>query len=187
MNVPASFPPTPPPAATPPAPPRLLDQLRLCARQRGQSELAVADLASWCRRFILFHGKRHPRELGLPEVGQFLESIAQTDKDPVRSLAAGRAALEFLYREVLHLDLGEFPLPRPPRLLDQARQVLRVRHYAQSTEECYVKWATRFIRFHRLRHPRRSVRPVALCPPGKKHQIPPGDGSARRPGTPLGG
>jgi integron integrase len=44
--------------------------------------------------------------------------------------------------------------PAAPRLLDQLRQVLRVRHYALRTEECYVKWTTRFIRFHQLRHPR---------------------------------
>src|SRR5262249_9176180 len=62
--------------------------------------------------------------------------------------------LDFLYRTVLHLDLGELPRPRPPRLLDQARQVLRVRPYARSTEECYVQWMTRFIRFHGKRHPR---------------------------------
>jgi integron integrase len=114
----------------------------------------VAAFADWNRRFILFHGKRHPRDMGLPEVGQFLDSVARTEKDPVPAVAAGRDALEFLYREVLHLDLGELPWPQPPRLLDQLRQVLRVRHYAQTTEECYVQWARRFILFHDKRHPR---------------------------------
>jgi integron integrase len=146
--------PQPGPQASPPGPPRLLDQLCQAARQRGHPEPTVIAFADWNRRFVLFHGKRHPRELGLPEIGQFLESIAQTDKDPVRALAASRDALDFLYREVLHLDLGELPLPRPPRLLDQVRQVLRVRHYARSTEECYVQWITRFIRFQNKRHPR---------------------------------
>jgi integron integrase len=142
------------PPASPPPPPRLLDQLRQAARQRGHPEPTVAAFAAWTSRFILFHGKRHPRELGLPEIGQFLESIAQTDKDPVRVLAAGRDALAFLYRDVLHLDLGELPLPRPPRLLDQARQILRVRHYALRTEECYLQWMRRFILFQNKRHPR---------------------------------
>src|SRR6266516_4199093 len=71
-----------------PALPRLLDLLRLVARQRGHGEPTVSAFADWCRRFILFHGKRHPQELGLPEVGQFLESVAQTDKDPVRGQKA---------------------------------------------------------------------------------------------------
>src|SRR5262249_21659585 len=104
--------------------------------------------------FILFHQMRHPRDLGLGEIGQFLQSVARTAKDPLRDIATSRAALEFLYREVLHLDPGEFPWPRPPRLLDQVHQILRVRHYALSTEVCYVQWITRFILFHHKRHPR---------------------------------
>src|SRR5262249_30111282 len=113
--------PTAPPA--PPTQPRLLEQLCQVARQRGHPEPTVAAFTDWSRRFILFHGKRHPRELGLPEIGQFLQSLAQTEQDPVRALATSRDALDFLYRSVLHIDLGELPLPRPPRLLDQVRQV----------------------------------------------------------------
>jgi site-specific recombinase XerD len=39
-------------------------------------------------------------------------------------------------------------------VLDQVRQVLRLRHYSPRTEESYVNWARRFFRFHQLRHPR---------------------------------
>jgi integron integrase len=135
-------------------PPRLLDQVRSAARQHGYTAEVVSTISDWCERFIRFHGKRHPRELDIGAAGQFLESVAQTAKDPVRSLAASRAALEFLYQQVVHIDLGELPLPRLPRLLDQVRQVLRVRHYSLRTEECYVQWIVRFIRFHNKRHPR---------------------------------
>ena len=135
-------------------PPRLLDQVRSTARQHGHTEEVASAITDWCERFIRFHGKRHPRELDISAAGQFLESVAQTEKDPVRSLAASRAALEFLYHQVLHIDLGELPLPRPPRLLDQVRHVLRLRHYSLRTEECYVQWIVRFIRFHNQRHPR---------------------------------
>ena len=96
----------------------------------------------------MFDGKRHPRELGLAAVGQFLEFVARTETGPVPAVAESREALDFLYREVLHLDLGELPWPRPPRLLDQVRQVLRARYYAVSTEGCYVQWIRRFILFH---------------------------------------
>src|SRR6185503_15621672 len=41
-----------------------------------------------------------------------------------------------------------------PKLLDQLRAVLRRNHYSRRTEESYVYWVTRFIRFHQLRHPR---------------------------------
>ncbi len=118
------------------SPTALVDQLRQSARLRGHDEPTVAAFADWVRRFILFNAKRHPRALGLTEVGQFLQFVARTETDPVAALALGQTALDFLYREVLHLDLGELPLPRPPKLLDQVRQVLRVRHYALSTEEC---------------------------------------------------
>jgi integrase len=148
----AAISPAIPPAA--PAAPRLLDQVRMVARERGHPAAAATAMAQWTRRFILFHGKRHPREMGVAEVRQFLQALAQTEKDAVRVLAASRDALDFLYREVLHVDVGELPLPRPPRLLDQVRQVLRVGHYSIRTEECYVKWMVRFIRFHQLRHPR---------------------------------
>ena len=49
-----------------------------------------------------------------------------------------RAALTLLYAAVLGNDLGELPHPRPTKLLDQLRLVLRVRHYSPRTEECYV-------------------------------------------------
>ncbi len=137
-----------------PSPLRLLDQLCQVARKRGHADWTVADSVKWVRRLVRFHGTRHPRDLRLAEVAQFLESVAQTEKNPVRAIAASREALAFLYREVLCLDLGELPWPRPPRLLDQVRQVLRVRHYARRTEDCYVAWVLRFILFHKKRHPR---------------------------------
>jgi hypothetical protein len=52
-------------ASTPAPPPRLLDQLRLTARQRGHAESSVTAFADWCLRFIRFHGKGHPRERGV--------------------------------------------------------------------------------------------------------------------------
>jgi hypothetical protein len=146
--------PAPPPAPAGPPPPRLLDQLRAAARGAGHGEDRVAEFASWVVRYIRFHGKRHPRELGRAEVGRFLEHVVRTECDPLPALEAARGALDFLYRAVLHAPLGELPRPQPPRLLDQMRQVLRVRHYSPRTEECYVDWARRFIRFHGLRHPR---------------------------------
>jgi hypothetical protein len=43
--------------------------------------------------------------------------------------------------------------PPPKKLLDQLRDALRVKHFALSTENSYVDWAERFIRFHKMRHP----------------------------------
>lgn len=41
---------------------------------------------------------------------------------------------------------------RPPRLLDKVRETLRLKHYSPKTEESYVHWILRFVRFHKLRH-----------------------------------
>ena len=135
-------------------PPRLLDQVAQAARQRGAAEPTTAQLVSWVRAFVLFHGKRHPRELGLPAVSRFLEHVARTEKQPLPAPETARSALELLYQQVLGIELGELPRPQPPRVLDQLRLVLRVRHSSRRTEYCYVNWARRFILFHHKRHPR---------------------------------
>ena len=50
-------------ATASPQPPRLLDQFRVAARAAGQPEPWIAPLAGWVTAFIIFHGKRHPRQL----------------------------------------------------------------------------------------------------------------------------
>jgi integron integrase len=137
----------------PPSPPRLLDQVRLAADAHFGRPEPGQRYVVWSRRYILFHNKRHPRDLGPGDVARFLEHVAQTEKDALRCLEEGHEALTFLYRDVLHLDLDVLPCPEPPRLLDRIRRAARVRHLSPRTEHCYVTWAERFIRFHNLRHP----------------------------------
>jgi hypothetical protein len=70
-------PPTSPPPAPPIAgPPRLLDRVRAACRVRhycGRTEDAYVD---WARRYILFHHKRHPLEVGAVEINTFLTHLA---------------------------------------------------------------------------------------------------------------
>jgi len=49
--------------------------------------------------------------------------------------------------------------PKPRKLLDQVRDVLRTKHYALRTEETYVAWIKRFILFHHKRHPAKMNTP----------------------------
>jgi integron integrase len=143
------------PTSGPPAqPPRLLDQVAQAARQRGASEPTTALLVAWVRAYILFHSKRHPRELDLPAISRFLEHVVRTEKAPLPALEMARSALELLYEQVLGIHFGELPRPQPPRVLDQMSQILRVRHYSPRTETCYLHWTRQFIRFHGNRHPR---------------------------------
>jgi len=48
----------------------------------------------------------------------------------------------------------EVTMPPEKRLLDQVRDLLRVKHYSLRTEQAYVDWIKRFILFHNKRHPR---------------------------------
>jgi len=131
-----------------------LTQLADAAKRHGHSESAADDIASGCRRYIVFHRMQHPQEMGRAEIGAFLDQIARTEKDPLRATEEARRALEFVYATYLQREIGEMPLPRLPRLLDQVKQVMRVKHYSLRTEECYVQWMKRYIFFHGKRHPR---------------------------------
>ena len=62
--------------ARPVAPP-LLEQLRITSRARGDPLDTADKLVDWARKYILFHNKRHPAELGLAAVTQFLEHVAR--------------------------------------------------------------------------------------------------------------
>jgi integron integrase len=131
-----------------------LDWLWHVARSRGDAAPTSELLAALARRFILFHDKRHPREMGLAQVTLFPEHVAKTEREQLPELAQARAALALLYERVVGTDLGGLSWPRPPRVLDQLRLLLRVRNQSRGTEDRYVWWALRFILFHRMRHPR---------------------------------
>src|SRR5881296_3488481 len=93
--------------AGPPAPqqPRLLDRVRAALRARHYSRRTEKAYVHWIRRYIFFHGKRHPAEMGAAEVTSFLTSLAVRDKVAASTQNQALSALLFLYREVLGLDL----------------------------------------------------------------------------------
>lgn len=59
--------------------PRLLDQVRQAIRTRQYSYKTEKAYVGWIKRFIFFHGKRHPAEMGEAEIARFLSSLA-TDR-----------------------------------------------------------------------------------------------------------
>jgi integron integrase len=59
----------------------------------------------WIKRFILFHGKRHPRMMGSPEVEAFLSHLAVEGKVAASTQNLALSALLFLYKDVLDVDL----------------------------------------------------------------------------------
>ena len=69
----------------------------------------------WIKRFILFHGKRHPREMGATEIEAFLTDLAVRGKVAASTQNQALNALVFLYQKVLHIELGEFSAERARR------------------------------------------------------------------------
>ena len=86
-------------------PPRLLDRVREANRLRHGSRSTEKSYIAWIRRYIVFHGKRHPAEMGAPEVAQFLSALAVEGKVAASTQNQALSALLFLYRYVLHQDL----------------------------------------------------------------------------------
>lgn len=86
-------------------PPRLLDQVRQQLRTRHYSFRTEKSYIGWIRRFILFHGKRHPKEMGGPEIEAFLTHLAVNRNVASATQNQALNAILFLYREVLGVAL----------------------------------------------------------------------------------
>ena len=86
--------------------PKLLDQVKHAARVRHMSYRTEQAYVSWVRRFILFHDKRHPREMDETHVGQFLTFLAVNRNVAASTQNQALSAILFLYRNVLKTDLG---------------------------------------------------------------------------------
>jgi len=84
---------------------RLLDRVRECIRVKHYSLRTEDAYLQWIRRFILFHGKRHPREMGAAEVEAFLSHLATAGRVSPSTQNQALSALLFLYREVLEVEL----------------------------------------------------------------------------------
>ena len=86
-------------------PPKLLDQVREKLRLKHYSIRTEKQYVQWVRRFILFHGKRHPRDMGAPEVKAFLTHLSVEGNVAASTQNQALSALLFLYREVLKSTL----------------------------------------------------------------------------------
>jgi integron integrase len=85
--------------------PKLLDQVRQRIRAKHQSVRTERAYVFWIKRFILFHNKRHPAEMGKAEVEAFLSYLATDRNVSASTQNQALAALLLLYREILQLEL----------------------------------------------------------------------------------
>jgi integron integrase len=119
--------------SAPPPTLSLLDALRDRIRFRHYSLRTERAYVQWVRRFIRFHRRRHPRDMGAPEVTSFLGSLATLRNVSASTQNQALAALLFLYKEVLGMELpwlDDIPKAKRPRRIptvltqDEARRLL---------------------------------------------------------------
>jgi len=94
------------PAAPPHNKPKLLDQVRDVIRRKHFSIRTEQSYVDWVRRFILFHNKRHPREMAEAEVTEFLTHLARDGRVAASTQNQALSALLFLYKQVLKQEIG---------------------------------------------------------------------------------
>src|SRR6266403_1675658 len=85
---------------------KLLDQVRDVIRRKHFSIRTEQSYTEWIRRFILFHNKRHPREMAEAEVTEFLTHLARDGHVAASTQNQALSALLFLYKEVLKQQIG---------------------------------------------------------------------------------
>ncbi len=112
---------------------KLLDQVRAVARARHLSHRTEDTYHNFIKRFILFHNKRHPKEMGAEEISAFLTDLAVNGKVSASTQNQAFFALLFLYRDVLRIKLphieGVTRAKRPEHLptvftSDEAKAIL---------------------------------------------------------------
>lgn len=101
-------------------PPRLLDQVRRCIRDKHYTLWTEETYVYWIRWYIRFHGLKHPMDMGVDELKAFLSYLANERHVSVSTHKHGLCALLFLYKQVLGTDFpwldDVYRLNRPPRL-----------------------------------------------------------------------
>lgn len=118
---------------TTPQPKKLLDRVREKIRLKHYSRRTEDAYVAWSRQYILFHHKRHPGEMGVPEIEAFLTHLALDRNVAANTQNQALSALLFLYRDVLNIELqgsiNAIRAKKPKRLpqvltQDEVRQVI---------------------------------------------------------------
>jgi integron integrase len=181
-----------------PKSPRLLERVRIALRTRHYSQRSEKAYVAWIRRFILFHGKRHPDSLAEPEIGAFLSSLAHPGRMSASSQNQALAAILFLYGQVLGRELawlGDLVHAKRPQRIpvvltrDECRALLDklagphrivagllyggglrlLEALHLRIKDIDVGWHEIVVRDGKGRKDRRTVLPASLVPPLRAH------------------
>jgi len=93
--------------------PKLLDQVRYSLRQKNYSLRTEKTYIGWIKRYIIFHNKRHPKDMGEKEIGEFLTYLAVEKKVAPATQNQALNSIIYLYKHILKIDLGEIQTLRP--------------------------------------------------------------------------
>lgn len=101
-------------------PVKLLDQVQQRIRLKHYSIRTEKAYVSWIKRFIYFHNKQHPKDMGHPEIEAFLTDLAVNGNVSASTQNQAFNALLFLYKQVLNInvfnDVGALRAKKPQRL-----------------------------------------------------------------------
>lgn len=86
---------------------KLLDQVRDIMRKKHYSIRTEQAYVDWMKRYIFFHDKRHPKDMGSKEISAFLSYLARNRKVAAGTQNQALNALVFLYKQVLEIDIGD--------------------------------------------------------------------------------
>ncbi len=87
---------------------RLLDQVRHVIRKKHYSIRTEQAYTDWIKKFILFHGKKHPKNMGETEISQYISFLAVKKNVAASTQNQALNAIVFLYKQVLNRELGDF-------------------------------------------------------------------------------
>jgi site-specific recombinase XerD len=88
-------------------PKKLLDQVRDVIRLKHYSYRTEETYVQWIVRYILFHNKRHPKDMGVAEIEEFLTHLAVEGNVAAATQNQALNAILFLYRQVLQIELED--------------------------------------------------------------------------------
>lgn len=99
--------------------PKLLDQVRSVMKVRHYSSRTEKAYLNWIIRFILFHNKRHPKEMGTEEIKNYINYLATKKQVSASTQNQAINAIIFLYKEVLEIEIG---------WINEIKRVQRIKH-----------------------------------------------------------
>ena len=90
--------------------PKLLERVRIAIRTMHYSYSTEKTYIHWIRKYILFHGKRHPNNMGEPEIGRYISHLAVNKRVASSTQNQALCAILFLYKQVLKIEIGDLDI-----------------------------------------------------------------------------